>query len=253
MKVSILIPTYNRAHFLVRCLESVLHQTHDNLEIIVYDDGSTDHTDDVMRAFTDERITWYRGEKNLGDAGARNKLLDYGTCQYAAWQDADDLSNKYRIEMQLEAIRHFKAPFCRCAGVPWTKETVGDETKPPVLRPTMNRVTPSTMFHLPSGRKTRYDERIYLGSDIIWEMQMTRDHGAGISLPWKLYHTDHEAEDRLTFQYKNNMEIYKKGMVFKNEERKRLTWELRHEGIPRWPIKLEDKWCQELFERVCGR
>lgn len=251
MKVSVLIPTYNRAHLVERCLESVFNQTHSDLEIIVYDDGSTDNTLDVLKGITDPRVEWHCMKRNLGDAGARNRLLDYGTCKYAAWQDVDDLSNKYRIEMQLEALIHFKAPLCRCAGVPYTKENAGDENKPPVLRPTMNRVTPSTMFDLTKGKTTRYDERIYLGSDIIWEMQMTRDHGAGISLPWKLYHTDHEAEDRLTFQYKNNMDVYKKGMVFKNAERKRLTWELRHHNIPRWPIKLEDKWCQDLFDRIC--
>jgi len=252
MKVSVLIPTYNRAHLIERCLESVFNQTHSDLEILVYDDGSTDNTKEVLKTFNDPRMRWAAGRVNLGDAGARNILMDMGTCKYAAWQDVDDLSNKYRIEMQLEAMRTFNAPLCRCAGVPLTADNHADINKPPVLRPTMNRVTPSTMFNLTKGKTTRYDERIYLGSDIIWEMQMTRDHGAGISLPWKLYHTDHEAPDRLTFQYKNNMKVYKEGMVFKNSERKRLTWELRHNDIPRWPIKLDAEWCQDLFERVCG-
>jgi len=252
MKVSVLIPTYNRSHFLKRCLESVFNQTHENLEIIVYDDGSTDDTKEVLATFDDPRMHWASGRVNLGDAGARNVLLDMATGEYSAWQDVDDMSNIYRVEMQLASMLDHKSPLCRCAGVPLTDDNHDDINKPPVLRPTMNRVTPATMFHTAKGKTTRYLESIYLGSDIIWEMQMTRDHGAGISLPWKLYHVDHEPEDRLTFQYKNNMPVYQKGVEVKNAERKRLTWELRHEGIPRWPIKVDDAYTQEIFERICG-
>ncbi len=251
MKVSVLIPTYNRAHLLGRCLESVLAQTHDDLEIIVYDDASTDFTDDVMRSFTDKRISWYRGEENLGDAGARNQLVSKSHCQYAAWQDVDDFSNKYRIEMQLETIRRFKVPICRCYGQRYTEYQKDAWKCRPVFRKGGNRTEPAIMFAVELARQTPYDERIYLGSDIVWELAMAVDHGQGVVLPYMLYEVDYAPEDRLSYQWKNHMEEYTAGVKIKRAEVKRLLAILKKRGVPRYAPRVADEWAKALYGRIC--
>ena len=60
LRVSVIIPTYNYAHFIVQCLESVLNQSYNNLEIIVVDDGSTDDTKEVLKPYLDICSKKYR-------------------------------------------------------------------------------------------------------------------------------------------------------------------------------------------------
>jgi cellulose synthase/poly-beta-1,6-N-acetylglucosamine synthase-like glycosyltransferase len=64
--VSVIIPTYNRAHLVGRAIRSVLNQTFQDFEIIVVDDGSTDNTEEVVKGFNDPRIRYIRHEENRG-------------------------------------------------------------------------------------------------------------------------------------------------------------------------------------------
>ena len=72
-EVSVIIPTYNRAHLIERAIQSVLDQTYQNFEIIVVDDASTDITEDKIRQMqeNDSRIRFFRHERNLGACAAR--------------------------------------------------------------------------------------------------------------------------------------------------------------------------------------
>ena len=58
--VSVILPTYNRAHTLLRSIESVLNQTYSNFELIIVDDGSTDNTTEVVKSFNDSRIIYIK-------------------------------------------------------------------------------------------------------------------------------------------------------------------------------------------------
>lgn len=73
MKIGVLIPTYNRKHYLAQALQSVLDQTHDELEIIVIDNGSTDGTGEFMSGVTDQRVRYIINDHNLGMTGSINK------------------------------------------------------------------------------------------------------------------------------------------------------------------------------------
>ncbi|MEZ5308597.1 MAG: glycosyltransferase [Pyrinomonadaceae bacterium] len=101
-KVSVIIPSYNASHFVVAAVESVLAQTHSNIEVIVVDDGSTDSTSGVLEAYLD-RIRYFRKE-NGGVSLARNFGAEAATGEYLAFLDADDVWLPEKIELQLKAI-----------------------------------------------------------------------------------------------------------------------------------------------------
>ncbi len=88
--VSVIIPTYNRAHVLGRAIRSVLDQTYQDFELIVVDDGSSDHTGEVVATFADPRIHYLRHEKNRGAAAARNTAIKTAQGEYIASLDSHD-------------------------------------------------------------------------------------------------------------------------------------------------------------------
>lgn len=88
--VSVVIPTFNRAHLIRRALDSVLAQTYKNLDIIVVDDASTDDTEVVIRSYEDSRIRYVRLEHNRGGSAARNVGLRLSKGEYIAFLDSDD-------------------------------------------------------------------------------------------------------------------------------------------------------------------
>lgn len=89
-KVSVIIPTYNRAHFIAEAIQSVLDQTFTDFEIIVVDDGSTDNTKDVVDSFKDSRIK-YIYQANQWVAAARNNGINASSGEYITFLDSDDV------------------------------------------------------------------------------------------------------------------------------------------------------------------
>lgn len=89
--ISVIIPSYNCAEYLVRSVNSVLHQTFIDLEVIVIDDGSTDHTPQVMRSLceSDTRVRYFR-QDNRGVSAARNTGLRLAKGDLIYFVDADD-------------------------------------------------------------------------------------------------------------------------------------------------------------------
>ena len=88
--VSVVIPTYNHAHYLNRALQSVLDQTHTNWEAIVIDNHSTDNTDEVMKRFVDPRITYLKIHNNGVIAASRNAGIRAAKGEWIAFLDSDD-------------------------------------------------------------------------------------------------------------------------------------------------------------------
>lgn len=111
-KISVILPTYNRAYILTRAIESVLSQSHKNLELIVVDDGSTDGTSSVVDEIQDERIRYVKAEKNQGAAAARNVGLQYATGNYVAFQDSDDYWRPDKLRLQMKELKEMDAGFC---------------------------------------------------------------------------------------------------------------------------------------------
>lgn len=101
MKVSVILPTYNRADLIGRSIQSVLAQTYRDFELIIVDDGSTDNTEEVVRTFDDRRMGYLRHPKNQGAAAARNTGIKMAGGSYIAFQDSDDEWLPPKLEKQL--------------------------------------------------------------------------------------------------------------------------------------------------------
>lgn len=102
--VSVVIPTYNRADALQRTLDSVLDQTHEDLEVLVVDDASTDETATVVADYDDSRVTFLEHETNRGGSAARNTGIEQATGEYIAFLDSDDEWLPRKIERQVELL-----------------------------------------------------------------------------------------------------------------------------------------------------
>jgi glycosyltransferase involved in cell wall biosynthesis len=105
--VSVIIPTYNRASLLSRAIDSVLAQTYANVEIVVVDDGSTDHTQTVLGGYRD-RIRSIRTE-NRGASHARNVGMRASVGKYLAFLDSDDTYYPYKLSLQVDFMERHPA------------------------------------------------------------------------------------------------------------------------------------------------
>lgn len=90
MKLSIVIPTYNRAYLLPRAIESVLAQSYEDWELIVVDDGSTDDTEQVMQRMISPKIMYVKFDANQGVSAARNRGASVAHGTWVSFLDSDD-------------------------------------------------------------------------------------------------------------------------------------------------------------------
>ena len=115
--VSVIIPTYNRAKKLPRCVQSCLTQTHKNVEAIVIDDGSNDETpvilNDLEEQWGKNHFRWIR-QKNQGACIARNVGLDLACGEFIQFLDSDDFLLPMKFEQQILALRKCDFPVAVC-------------------------------------------------------------------------------------------------------------------------------------------
>jgi glycosyltransferase involved in cell wall biosynthesis len=100
-RVSVIMPVYNAGRFLREAVESVLHQTFQDFEIIAVDDGSSDESLAVLESFGDPRLRIVRIARNLGVIAALNRGLDAARGKFFARMDADDICTPDRLEQQV--------------------------------------------------------------------------------------------------------------------------------------------------------
>jgi glycosyltransferase involved in cell wall biosynthesis len=111
-KVSVIIPTYNRAEKVRKGIDSVLAQSFSDLEVIVVDDGSSDDTGSILRQAYGDRIRCFR-QANQGASVARNRGIEESRGEWIAFLDSDDVWEADKLEWQLRALDHFSQ---QCGG-----------------------------------------------------------------------------------------------------------------------------------------
>src|SRR6187402_1059702 len=111
--VSIITPSFNSEKFIADTIRSVQSQTHQNWEMIIVDDCSTDKTVAIIEQFVsnDKRILSFQLDKNSGAGIARETALSKAQGDYIAFLDADDLWKPLKLEKQLQFLKDHKVPF----------------------------------------------------------------------------------------------------------------------------------------------
>lgn len=101
-KVSVILPTYNRAYIIKNSIRSILDQTYKDYELIIVDDGSTDETENVINEINDDRIIYHKFVANSGVCAARNYGIEVLKGEYIAFQDSDDIWIADKLERQMK-------------------------------------------------------------------------------------------------------------------------------------------------------
>lgn len=113
--ITVIVPVYQVCQYVGECVESLIHQTYKNLEILLVDDGSTDGSGKLCDEYAgkDARVRIIHQE-NRGLSGARNTGLDHAKGEYIAFVDADDLVKNEYIEELYNLILKYKADISAC-------------------------------------------------------------------------------------------------------------------------------------------
>ncbi len=104
--VSVCIPTYNKARYLRKSLESIINQTYGNLEIVVSDNASTDNTEEIMKSFTDGRLKYCRNPTNIGCYNNYNTCLKVAKGEFVAFYHSDDMYESDIVEKEVEFLQN---------------------------------------------------------------------------------------------------------------------------------------------------
>lgn len=126
-RVSVVIPTYNRGHYLRETLDSVFYQTYRDIEIIVVDDGSTENTPEFIKEYLDRIIYIYK--ENGGQGSARNVGINRAKGEYIAFLDSDDLWLPQKIKIQVEYMdKHpeYGMIFSKCEFIDEMNKVIGE-------------------------------------------------------------------------------------------------------------------------------
>lgn len=124
IRFSIIIPTYNRAAFLPKAIESVLAQTYTDRELIIVDDGSTDNTKEVVAKYNDERIK-YVYQDNAERSAARNNGIAHANGEYVCFMDSDNYMKPDRLEKLSAFIARENRIACYYTGIEYFNERAG--------------------------------------------------------------------------------------------------------------------------------
>jgi len=181
-KISVLIPVYNRELYIKEAVESIRNQTYNNLDIIIYDDGSTDNTLQIinMLAKNDKRIKIIEGKKNHGGVYAKVQLIKASNTDIICYQDSDDISHLSRIELQSNLIKQYNAVFC---GWEWLIKR-GSHWIP---RASNNSRCATSIMYRKDMNILPNPKYVLGGGDCEFIMRYLKKHPKWIILPDKLY------------------------------------------------------------------
>lgn len=115
--ISIIIPTYNRAHLIERAINSVLAQSYRDWELIIVDDGSSDNTDSVINSYASDPRVKYIKKENTGAAHSRNVGVDNCESEIITFIDSDDEANENWLESLVKSFHSDSVGVVCCGAV----------------------------------------------------------------------------------------------------------------------------------------
>lgn len=177
--ISIVVPTYNRGDLIAKTLRSLQAQEYDNFEIIVVDDGSTDHTEQVISSLIDQRTTYVKKE-NAERAAARNFGARLAKGQYVNFFDSDDLALPNHLGEAAKLIQKKMEPEWFHLGFAWATpdEQVFREVNK-YKGPTLNNI-------IPKGNPLSCNG-VFIRKDIILSLPFKEDRDLSASEDYELW------------------------------------------------------------------
>lgn len=111
--ISIIVPVYNTEKYLTECMNALLNQTYENIEILLVDDGSKNACAKMCDSFASERVKVFH-QKNAGVSAARNKGIDEASGEYICFVDSDDVVDKNFCQYMMKALDTEKVDVAAC-------------------------------------------------------------------------------------------------------------------------------------------
>lgn len=205
--VSILIPVYNAAEFLRQCLDSIVSQTYQDLQVVVIDDGSTDDSLSICEEYA-TKYAYFEvyHQENIGVAETRNRLLEHVVGDYVLFVDADDWIDPQMVEYLETKARTFHADIVTChasifendkvednasAAVSQVQEEIWDRER--IVREFLGpnafmHVLWSKLFDAKFVRNARFVKEISHGEDSLFVWQLFQKVEKVVMTTRKLYH-----------------------------------------------------------------
>lgn len=206
-KISVIIPIYNTAKYLRKCIESVINQTYDNLEIILVDDGSTDGSSTIVDEYgaKDSRIIAIHKE-NGGVSAARNDGLKKATGEYIGFVDGDDWIEPDMYQRMQETLGIQAADMIICG---YFKDTDEKSVRVTNEEPVMNAFDAEQLlryvFYRDSYRavaaypwnklfrkdliqQSFFDSAYRIGEDVLWFTEVMLEAKQALYIERPLYH-----------------------------------------------------------------
>ena len=193
--ISILIPVYNTQSYLKDCLDSVLTQTYRNLQIVLYDDGSTDNSDDICKQYArqDGRIT-YITARHRGIAEARRQLIAMAEGAYSLFVDSDDWIRSGTVEILVDKLTAEQADiviYRREDQTEIVSERLFDRSQ--AIRDFLdhgliNASLVTKIVRTSLYRKIEFDPIINYGEDVLATWRLLNTATTILTLPDQLYH-----------------------------------------------------------------
>ncbi len=216
MMVSVIIPTFNAESSIERAVRSVLNQSYQDFEIIIYDDHSTDSTWELLNklAKQDARIRVFQNKQNAKSAFTRNQAIKEATGVYIMQLDDDDYCHGERMEKQVDFLnRHEEYGFVGCHAYLWDQTGVYGERrvkeKPKIadMIKTSPFINPSVMFRrqvLDSVSGYRVSKDTIRGQDYDLYMRIYAKGHRGYNLQEKLlyYHQGRNYYNKITWRHR---------------------------------------------------
>ncbi len=112
-RVSVGMPVYNREKYVGAAIEAHLNQTCTDFELVITDNASTDHSEEICRSFAakDPRVKYYRNPQNLGASGNYRRCFELSTGEYFRWTPSDDLVSPNLLERAVDVLDHDSSIF----------------------------------------------------------------------------------------------------------------------------------------------